>query len=110
MTLRINKEAGKGSNRRATQDDNTYRSNYDLIFRKDPDDDKKYKVEPEVETVVTDKATWEIKPRSKILRKKPSFVTIKDAPSVLNLQDQAMWVIGYNEAITVCNEYYKGVW
>lgn len=34
MTLRINKEAGKGSNRRATQDDNAYRSNYDLIFGK----------------------------------------------------------------------------
>jgi len=34
MTLRINKEAGKGSNRRATQDDNTYRNNYDIIFSK----------------------------------------------------------------------------
>ena len=36
MTLRINKEAGKGSNRRATQDDNVYRNNYDLIFGKKP--------------------------------------------------------------------------
>lgn len=36
MTLRINKEAGKGSNRRATQDDNAYRNNYDLIFGKKP--------------------------------------------------------------------------
>jgi hypothetical protein len=34
MTLRINKEAGKGSNRRATQNDSAYRSNYDAIFGK----------------------------------------------------------------------------
>ncbi len=34
MTLRINKEAGKGDRRRATQNDEAYRSNYDLIFGK----------------------------------------------------------------------------
>jgi hypothetical protein len=34
MTLRINKEAGKGDRRRTTQDDNLYRNNYDLIFGK----------------------------------------------------------------------------
>lgn len=34
MTLRISKEAGKGSNRRATQDDKAYSNNYDLIFGK----------------------------------------------------------------------------
>ena len=36
MTLRINKNAGKGSNRRSTQDDNAYLNNYDLIFGKKP--------------------------------------------------------------------------
>lgn len=41
MTLSINKEAGKGDRRRATQDDSAYRSNYDLIFG------KKVKVETE---------------------------------------------------------------
>lgn len=41
MTLRINKNAGKGSNRRATQNDSAYRSNYDAIFG------KKTKEEPE---------------------------------------------------------------
>ena len=34
MTLSINKEAGKGDRRRATQDDSAYRSNYDMIFGK----------------------------------------------------------------------------
>ena len=34
MTLRINKNAGKGSNRRATQNDSAYCSNYDAIFGK----------------------------------------------------------------------------
>lgn len=34
MTLRINKEAGKGDKRRATQNDEAYRNNYDLIFGK----------------------------------------------------------------------------
>ena len=34
MTLRINHNSGKGSNRRSTQDDNAYLNNYDLIFGK----------------------------------------------------------------------------
>lgn len=34
MTLRINKNAGKGDKRRATQNDAAYRNNYDLIFGK----------------------------------------------------------------------------
>jgi len=47
MTLRINKEAGKGDRRRTTQDDNAYRNNYDLIFG------KKQKATPDLpETVV----------------------------------------------------------
>jgi len=41
MTLRINHNSGKGSNRRATQNDSAYRSNYDAIFG------KKTKEEPE---------------------------------------------------------------
>lgn len=131
MTLRINRDAGKGDRRRATQDDNAYRSNYDLIFGKDKDDEEKYKVQPKHETIVTDKSTWTISNKlpteivrinpngevkagldvkSKVILGKPNFVSIKDAPDVLNLQDKAMWVIGYNEAIALCNEYYKEVW
>lgn len=44
MTLRINHMSGKGSNRRATQDDNAYLSNYDSIFGKN-------KVQPLPDTV-----------------------------------------------------------
>jgi hypothetical protein len=36
MTLRINKNAGKGSGRRSTQNDSAYLSNYDAIFGKKP--------------------------------------------------------------------------
>ena len=42
MTLRINHNSGKGSNRRATQNDEAYRNNYDSIFG------KKTKGEPQV--------------------------------------------------------------
>ncbi|ASJ79250.1 hypothetical protein P26059A_0098 [Curvibacter phage P26059A] len=34
MTLSLNKNAGKGDRRRATQNDEAYRSNYDSIFGK----------------------------------------------------------------------------
>lgn len=46
MTLRINHNSGKGDRRRATQNDEAYRSNYDSIFG------KKTKDEPEVATEV----------------------------------------------------------
>lgn len=42
MTLSLTKEAGKGDHRRATQNDEAYRSNYDSIFG------KKTKGEPQV--------------------------------------------------------------
>lgn len=106
MTLRINKEAGKGSGRRSDQDDVAYRNNYDSIFNKDKPKD----IMTNDQSTVTDKATWEIEPARKIIEKKPSYVSILDAPSVLNMQDKAMWVVGYNEAIDDCNKYYKGVW
>lgn len=101
MTLRINHNSGKGSNRRATQDDNAYLNNYDVIFNKNKAPDT------ETKSIVTDKATWKIK--QKIIPKKPSFVSINDAPPVLNMQDKVMWVVGYNEAIKAYKEYYESL-
>lgn len=102
MTVRINKEAGKGDGRRSTQDDNLYLNNFDAIFRKATENTELFKVALKdlPASVVTDKATW-------VLNKKPTRVSIKDAPSVLNMQDKAMWVIGYNEAIDAIEKYFR---
>lgn len=45
MTLSLNKNAGKGDRRRATQNDEAYRSNYDNIFGKKTKDENKPKEE-----------------------------------------------------------------
>lgn len=36
-------------------------------------------------------------------------VTIEDAPAVLNLNDRAMWVLGFNEALERCAAEVKGL-
>lgn len=45
MTLSLNKNAGKGDRRRATQNDEAYRSNYDSIFGKKSKGENKPKEE-----------------------------------------------------------------
>ena len=51
MTLRINHNSGKGSNRRATQNDEAYRSNYDSIFGKKTKGENKSKEESQSEEI-----------------------------------------------------------
>ena len=51
MTLSLTKEAGKGSNRRATQNDEAYRSNYDSIFGKKIKGENKSKEESQSEEI-----------------------------------------------------------
>lgn len=36
-------------------------------------------------------------------------VTIEDAPAVLNLNDRAMWVLGFNEALERCAAEVNGL-
>lgn len=45
MTLRLNRNSGKGDRRRATQNDEAYRSNYDSIFGKKTKGENKAKEE-----------------------------------------------------------------
>lgn len=51
MTLSLTRESGKGDRRRATQNDEAYRSNYDSIFGKKTKGENKAKEESENEEI-----------------------------------------------------------
>lgn len=55
MTLSLTKEAGKGSKRRATQNDEAYRSNYDNIFGKKTKGEQQVATEGETAPDAADK-------------------------------------------------------
>lgn len=51
MTLSLTRESGKGDRRRATQNDEAYRSNYDSIFGKKTKSENKAKEESQSEEI-----------------------------------------------------------
>lgn len=55
MTLSLTRESGKGDRRRATQNDEAYRSNYDSIFGKKNKGEKQVATEGETAPDAADK-------------------------------------------------------